>query len=203
MGIKICIRIYFSCGSCHLKQLPHRWAGPAWLQLTFGLRVSEFCQFELKALQKWWVLRADLAGWERRGEQLPCRPSQNAPLSIFRPQDVDDRWSLQFPQLYMPGQQNLYFNKKEFVKCVLYSVYSSLVLFFIPYGTLFDSLRSDGKAIADYQSFALMAQTCLLIVVSVQVRGRLPRARPVWGPGASARPMGRKERTSSHGTYCS
>uniref|UniRef100_A0A670IYH9 Phospholipid-transporting ATPase n=1 Tax=Podarcis muralis TaxID=64176 RepID=A0A670IYH9_PODMU len=89
-------------------------------------------------------------------------------MSLFD-QDVDDRWSLQFPQLYMPGQQNLYFNKKEFVKCVLYSVYSSLVLFFIPYGTLFDSLRSDGKAIADYQSFALMAQTCLLIVVSVQM----------------------------------
>nr|XP_020656339.1 phospholipid-transporting ATPase ID-like isoform X1 [Pogona vitticeps]XP_020656340.1 phospholipid-transporting ATPase ID-like isoform X1 [Pogona vitticeps] len=89
-------------------------------------------------------------------------------MSLFD-QDVDDHWSLQFPQLYTPGQQNLSFNKREFVKCTLYSVYSSLVLFFVPYGTLFNSVRSDGKAIDDYHSFALMAQTCLLIVVSVQM----------------------------------
>ncbi|KAM6470600.1 phospholipid-transporting ATPase ID-like isoform 3-T3 [Liasis olivaceus] len=89
-------------------------------------------------------------------------------MSLFD-QDVDDRWSLQFPQLYAPGQQNLYFNKKEFAKCIMYSIYSSLVLFFIPYGTILDSVRSDGKDAADYQSFALMAQTCLLIVVSVQM----------------------------------
>ncbi|KAK9408713.1 phospholipid-transporting ATPase ID-like [Crotalus adamanteus] len=89
-------------------------------------------------------------------------------MSLFD-QDVDDRWSLQFPQLYIPGQQNLYFNKKEFAKCILYSIYSSLVLFLVPYGTIFDSMRNDGRDAADYQSFALMAQTCLLIVVSVQM----------------------------------
>ncbi|KAM3847610.1 phospholipid-transporting ATPase ID-like isoform 2-T4 [Vipera latastei] len=89
-------------------------------------------------------------------------------MSLFD-QDVDDRWSLQFPELYVPGQQNLYFNKKEFAKCILYSIYSSLVLFLVPYGTSFDSVRGDGKDVADYQSFALMVQTCLLIVVSVQM----------------------------------
>ncbi|KAM9138781.1 phospholipid-transporting ATPase ID-like isoform 2-T3 [Pangshura tecta] len=89
-------------------------------------------------------------------------------MSLFD-QDVDDRWSMQFPHLYEPGQQNLYFNKLEFVKCVLHGIYSSLILFFIPYGAMYDTVRSDGKAIADYQSFALMAQTCLLIVVSVQI----------------------------------
>ncbi|RMC16532.1 hypothetical protein DUI87_06469 [Hirundo rustica rustica] len=31
-------------------------------------------------------------------------------MSLFD-QDVDDRWSMLFPQLYVPGQQNLYFNK--------------------------------------------------------------------------------------------
>ncbi|XP_065454683.1 phospholipid-transporting ATPase FetA-like isoform X2 [Chrysemys picta bellii] len=89
-------------------------------------------------------------------------------MSLFD-QDVDDRWSMRFPHLYEPGQQNLYFNKIEFVKCVLHGIYSSLILFFIPYGAMYDAVRSDGKAIADYQSFALMAQTCLLIVVSVQI----------------------------------
>lgn len=83
---------------------------------------------------------------------------------------MDDGWSMQFPQLYTPGQQNLYFNKVEFIKCMLHGVYSSLILFFVPYGAMYDTMRSDGKAVADYQSFALMAQTCLLIVVSVQVR---------------------------------
>ncbi|NWY52345.1 AT8B5 ATPase, partial [Chionis minor] len=89
-------------------------------------------------------------------------------MSLFD-QDVDDRWSILFPQLYVPGQQNLYFNKIVFVKCMLQGIYSSLILFFIPYGALYNTMRSDGKAIADYQSFALMAQTCLLIVVSVQI----------------------------------
>ncbi|KYO35829.1 hypothetical protein Y1Q_0024441 [Alligator mississippiensis] len=89
-------------------------------------------------------------------------------MSLFD-QDVDDGWSMQFPQLYTPGQQNLYFNKVEFIKCMLHGVYSSLILFFVPYGAMYDTMRSDGKAVADYQSFALMAQTCLLIVVSVQI----------------------------------
>uniref|UniRef100_A0A8C5U223 Phospholipid-transporting ATPase n=1 Tax=Malurus cyaneus samueli TaxID=2593467 RepID=A0A8C5U223_9PASS len=89
-------------------------------------------------------------------------------MSLFD-QDVDDRWSMLFPQLYVPGQQNLYFNKVVFVKCMLQGIYSSLILFFIPYGAMYNTVRSDGKAIADYQSFALMAQTCLLIVVSVQI----------------------------------
>ncbi|NWY06302.1 AT8B5 ATPase, partial [Nothoprocta ornata] len=89
-------------------------------------------------------------------------------MSLFD-QDVDDRWSMLFPQLYVPGQQNLYFNKIVFVNCVLHGIYSSLILFFIPYGAMYNTMRSDGKAIADYQSFALVAQTCLLIVVSAQI----------------------------------
>ncbi|XP_010140691.1 PREDICTED: phospholipid-transporting ATPase ID-like, partial [Buceros rhinoceros silvestris] len=89
-------------------------------------------------------------------------------MSLFD-QDVDDRWSILFPQLYVPGQQNLYFNKMVFVTCMLQGIYSSLILFFIPYGAMYNTMRSDGKAIADYQSFALVAQTCLLIVVSVQI----------------------------------
>ncbi|XP_066506319.1 phospholipid-transporting ATPase ID [Hoplias malabaricus] len=89
-------------------------------------------------------------------------------LSLFD-QDVNDRWSLQYPQLYAPGQQNLYFSKMAFVKILLHSCYSSLVLFFIPYFSMQDTVRDDGKDIADYQSFALLAQTCLLIVVNVKL----------------------------------
>ncbi|OCU02794.1 phospholipid-transporting ATPase ID [Xenopus laevis] len=89
-------------------------------------------------------------------------------MSLFD-QDVNDRWSLEFPELYEPGQMNRYFNIREFIKCVLHGIYSSLVLFFIPFGAMYESVREDGRAISDYQSFALMAQTCLLLVVSVQI----------------------------------
>ncbi|KAM9323031.1 phospholipid-transporting ATPase ID-like [Pholidichthys leucotaenia] len=83
-------------------------------------------------------------------------------------QDVNDRWSFQYPQLYTPGQLNQYFSKKAFLNCMLHSVYSSIVLFFIPWAAMHDTVRDDGKDIADYQSFALLAQTCLLIVVYTQ-----------------------------------
>ncbi|XP_019216813.1 phospholipid-transporting ATPase ID [Oreochromis niloticus] len=84
-------------------------------------------------------------------------------------QDVNDRWSLYHPQLYAPGQKNQYFNKKAFVSCVMHSCYSSLILFFIPWASMHDTVRDDGKEIADYQSFAVLAQTCLLIVVYTQL----------------------------------
>ncbi|XP_072228680.1 phospholipid-transporting ATPase ID-like [Leuresthes tenuis] len=89
-------------------------------------------------------------------------------ISLFD-QDVNDHWSFQHPQLYFPGQMNMYFSKKAFVRCILNSCYSSLVLFFIPWAAMQDTVRDDGKDIADYQSFALLAQTCLLIVVSIQL----------------------------------
>ncbi|XP_061590379.1 phospholipid-transporting ATPase ID-like [Cololabis saira] len=89
-------------------------------------------------------------------------------LSLFE-QDVNDRWSFQYPQLYAPGQLNQYFSKKAFVLCMIHSCYSSLMLFFIPWAAMQDTVRDDGKDIADYQSFAVLAQTCLLIVVSTQM----------------------------------
>ncbi|GCC30672.1 phospholipid-transporting ATPase ID [Chiloscyllium punctatum] len=89
-------------------------------------------------------------------------------MSLFD-QDVNDRWSMAYPQLYEPGQFNRYFNKLVFVKCIIHGVYSSLVLFFIPYGALFEAVRDDGETVSDYQSFALIAQTCLLVAVTLQI----------------------------------
>uniref|UniRef100_A0A3B3VQK3 Phospholipid-transporting ATPase n=1 Tax=Poecilia latipinna TaxID=48699 RepID=A0A3B3VQK3_9TELE len=89
-------------------------------------------------------------------------------LGLFD-QDVNDRWSFEYPQLYSPGQLNMYFSKKAFVHCMVHSCYCSLVLFFIPWGAIHDTVRDDGRDLADYQSFALLAQTCLLVVVSIQL----------------------------------
>ncbi|XP_047381769.1 phospholipid-transporting ATPase FetA-like isoform X2 [Sciurus carolinensis] len=89
-------------------------------------------------------------------------------LSLFE-QDVNETWSLHFPELYIPGQHNLYFNKKEFVKCLIHGIYSSFVLFFVPMGTIYNSERSDGKDISDIQTFCLIVQTSLIWMVTVQI----------------------------------
>lgn len=90
-------------------------------------------------------------------------------LSPSAGQDVSDVWSFQHPKLYTPGQRNKYFNKKAIFMCALNSCYSSMMLFFIPYLSMHDTVRDDGKDAADYQSFALITQTCLLFTVSIQV----------------------------------
>ncbi|KAK2911066.1 hypothetical protein QQF64_026704 [Cirrhinus molitorella] len=89
-------------------------------------------------------------------------------MSLFD-QDVSDRWSLEYPQLYVPGQLSQYFSKRAFMMCALHSCYSSLVLFFVPYAATYDTARDDGKDGADYQSFALITQTCLTVAVCVQL----------------------------------
>lgn len=91
--------------------------------------------------------------------RLPLRPLQ----------DVGDHWSLMYPRLYTPGQVNAYLNKKIFLGCLLHSCYSSLVLFFVPWAAMQNAIRDDGKDLADHQSFAFVAQTCVLVVVSIQV----------------------------------
>uniref|UniRef100_A0A665USB1 Phospholipid-transporting ATPase n=1 Tax=Echeneis naucrates TaxID=173247 RepID=A0A665USB1_ECHNA len=89
-------------------------------------------------------------------------------MSLFD-QDVSYKYSFQHPQLYIPGQLNLYFSKKAFFKCALHSCYSSLVLFFIPYAAMQDTVRDDGKDMADYQSFALLTQTCVLCALGLEM----------------------------------
>ncbi|XP_053181068.1 phospholipid-transporting ATPase ID-like [Scomber japonicus] len=89
-------------------------------------------------------------------------------MSLFD-QDVSDVWSFQHPKLYTPGQVNDYFSKATFFKGAIHSCYSSFMLFFIPYFAMHDTVRDDGKDAADYQSFALITQTCLLFAVSIQL----------------------------------
>ncbi|XP_026952405.1 probable phospholipid-transporting ATPase IM isoform X8 [Sagmatias obliquidens] len=89
-------------------------------------------------------------------------------MGIFD-QDVNDQNSMDCPQLYKPGQLNLLFNKHKFFICMAHGIYTSLVLFFIPYGAFYNVAGEDGQHIADYQSFAVTMATSLVIVVSVQI----------------------------------
>ncbi|XP_042279296.1 phospholipid-transporting ATPase ID isoform X1 [Thunnus maccoyii] len=89
-------------------------------------------------------------------------------MGIFD-QDVPDQRSLEYPKLYEPGQLNLLFNKREFFICIAQGIYTSVVLFFVPYAVLSDATQSTGEPLADYQTFAVTTATALVIVVSVQI----------------------------------
>lgn len=54
-------------------------------------------------------------------------------LGVFE-QDVSDKNSVEFPKLYTPGLTNALFNTSEFIKSVFHGIFSSLILFLIPYG---------------------------------------------------------------------
>uniref|UniRef100_A0A669ERY2 Phospholipid-transporting ATPase n=1 Tax=Oreochromis niloticus TaxID=8128 RepID=A0A669ERY2_ORENI len=89
-------------------------------------------------------------------------------MGIFD-QDVPDHRSLEYPKLYEPGQLNLLFNKREFFICIAQGIYTSVVLFFVPYAVLSNATQSNGVPLADYQTFAVTTATALVIVVSVQI----------------------------------
>ncbi|XP_051922125.1 phospholipid-transporting ATPase ID isoform X2 [Hippocampus zosterae] len=89
-------------------------------------------------------------------------------MGIFD-QDVPDQRSLEYPKLYEPGQFNLLFNKKVFFICIAQGIYTSVVLFFVPYAILADASQNNGEPLTDYQTFAVTTATALVIVVSVQI----------------------------------
>lgn len=107
---------------------------------------------------------------------------------ILPAQDVPEQRSMEYPKLYEPGQLNLLFNKREFFICIAQGIYTSVLLFFVPYGVFAEATRDDGTQLADYQSFAVTVATSLVIVVSVQVgtpsplEGGPPVLGPTWAP---------------------
>lgn len=112
---------------------------------------------------QWWRL----AQPQRTG--CACLGLEGGAQRALCPQDVPEQRSMEYPKLYEPGQLNLLFNKREFFICIVQGIYTSVLMFFIPYGVFTDATRNDGAQLADYQSFAVTVATSLVIVVSVQV----------------------------------
>lgn len=88
---------------------------------------------------------------------------------LHLPQDVNDRLSLKFPKLYLPGQQGLLFNYKNFFISLFHGIFVSLIIFFIPYGAFLQTMGQDGEAPSDYQSFAVVTASALIFTVNLQV----------------------------------
>ncbi|VDK47071.1 unnamed protein product [Anisakis simplex] len=84
-------------------------------------------------------------------------------------QDLDDVQSIKYAKLYMPGQYNLFFNMRIFIYSVLHGIISSLVIFFIPYGAMYDGVDSSGRDMNSYSFLAFTCFTALIIVVNGQI----------------------------------
>uniref|UniRef100_A0A8B9HM62 Phospholipid-transporting ATPase n=1 Tax=Astyanax mexicanus TaxID=7994 RepID=A0A8B9HM62_ASTMX len=84
-------------------------------------------------------------------------------------QDVNDKLSLRFPKLYLPGQKGSLFNYKNFFISLFHGIFTSLIIFFIPYGAFLQTMGQDGEAPSDYQSFAVVTASSLIITVNLQI----------------------------------
>uniref|UniRef100_A0AAV2IV86 Phospholipid-transporting ATPase n=1 Tax=Knipowitschia caucasica TaxID=637954 RepID=A0AAV2IV86_KNICA len=84
-------------------------------------------------------------------------------------QDVNDKLSLRFPKLYLPGQQGSLFNYKNFFISLFHGIFVSLIIFFIPYGSFLQTMGQDGEAPSDYQSFAVVTASSLIFIVNLQI----------------------------------
>ncbi|KHJ77749.1 hypothetical protein OESDEN_22631 [Oesophagostomum dentatum] len=56
-----------------------------------------------------------------------------------------------------------------FIYSVLHGMFSSLVIFFIPYGTLLNGVSHNGKDMDDYATLAFTTFTALIVVVTGQI----------------------------------
>uniref|UniRef100_A0AAQ5ZKA6 Phospholipid-transporting ATPase n=1 Tax=Amphiprion ocellaris TaxID=80972 RepID=A0AAQ5ZKA6_AMPOC len=90
-------------------------------------------------------------------------------FSGYSSQDVNDRLSLKFPKLYLPGQQGTLFNYKNFFISLFHGIFVSLIIFFIPYGAFLQTMGQDGEAPSDYQSFAVVTASSLIFTVNLQI----------------------------------
>ncbi|XP_035267984.1 phospholipid-transporting ATPase IC isoform X2 [Anguilla anguilla] len=77
-------------------------------------------------------------------------------------QDVSAEASLQWPELYQLGLRQELFNPWKLAATLLYSLYTSLVHFFIPLGVA-------SYSPLDYQSFAIVVETGLIFSVTVEI----------------------------------
>ncbi|OWF34874.1 phospholipid-transporting ATPase ID [Mizuhopecten yessoensis] len=83
-------------------------------------------------------------------------------------QDVNETYSLRYPKLYTPGLRDMLFNKKIFLLGVMEGFITSLILFFIPYGTFYWATNPWGTDLVDHQSFGVVVASILVVAVNLR-----------------------------------
>ena len=87
-------------------------------------------------------------------------------------QDVSETSCSNYPRLYIPGQNNLLFNKKIFFLSLLYGTLTSIAIFFISYGVFQDRITSKGLETSSVYFFGTVVAAILVVVVNIEVRRR-------------------------------
>ncbi|NWS31058.1 AT8B3 ATPase, partial [Polioptila caerulea] len=82
-------------------------------------------------------------------------------------QDVSAKKSLEFPELYMVGQQDELFNYRVFGFTLLHGVGTSLISFYIALWAFEDHVGT--KAVGDYESFSVTVALSALLSVLVEI----------------------------------
>ncbi|KAM4547872.1 phospholipid-transporting ATPase IC [Odontesthes bonariensis] len=82
-------------------------------------------------------------------------------MAIFE-QDVSAESSLKLPELYKCGQTQELSSPWKLSLCLLYAVYTSLVLFFIPFGVFHDTAL-------DYQTMAVTAAMAATFAATIEI----------------------------------
>ncbi|KFO10751.1 putative phospholipid-transporting ATPase IK, partial [Balearica regulorum gibbericeps] len=82
-------------------------------------------------------------------------------------QDVSAKKSLEFPELYVIGQQDELFNYRVFSVTLLHGVSTSLASFYIALWAFEDHVGS--KVVGDYESFAVTVATSALLSVLMEI----------------------------------
>ncbi|NXQ48801.1 AT8B3 ATPase, partial [Catharus fuscescens] len=82
-------------------------------------------------------------------------------------QDVSAKKSLEFPELYMVGQQDELFNYRVFGVTLLHGVGTSLISFYITLWAFEDHVGT--KAVGDYESFSVTVALSALLSVLMEI----------------------------------
>lgn len=78
-------------------------------------------------------------------------------------QNISAESCLRWPEFYTTGQRQELFNPLTLCATLLYSIYTSVILFFLPFGVFQDSDT-------DYQTLAVTVEMSAVFLVTVEVR---------------------------------
>ncbi|NXM84822.1 AT8B3 ATPase, partial [Oenanthe oenanthe] len=88
-------------------------------------------------------------------------------LGLLEQQDVSAKKSLEFPELYVLGQQDQLFNYRVFGATLLHGVGTSLISFYITLWAFEDHVGT--RAVGDYESFSVTVALSALLSVLVEI----------------------------------
>lgn len=106
--------------------------------------------------------------WTGQSEVLLTRKSDKDKClyheaCIFALQDVSAESSLKMPELYKCGQRQELSSPLKLSLHLLYAVYTSLILFFIPFGVFYNTAF-------DYQTMAVTVAMAAMFTASIEVK---------------------------------